>query len=577
RAAMKITAMRFQEIYPNNFPLNSGWGIQAVPLFEELVGETKKPLLVLLAAVAFVLLIACVNVANLMLARASARYKEIAIRAALGAGRLRLVRQLLTESVLLSLVGGILGLLLARWGIEALRLLGPKNLPRLSDVGIDGWVLGFTLAISLLAGILFGLTPAWLTSRADLHESLKEGGRSATIGFHRQRTRGLLVVSEVALALMLLVASGLMIRSFLRLGQVNPGFDPQNVLTMQLALPSSKYAKSPQMAAFFQTLVERVSSLPGVESAGAVSDLPFSGSGGSASFDIEGHPVPPGEPGPHADIRVITPHYFRAMRVPLLQGRAFSDQDGASAPKTAVIDDVLVKTYWPNEDPLGKRVTFDNPQNGPWLTVVGIVGNVKHRELDSAPKGVLYLSHPQSPPPNMALVVRAASDPAAMAPAVRDEVRSVDQDQPVYDVKTMERWMAESVGARRFAVLLLALFAGVALLLAAVGIYGVMSYSVTQRTHEIGIRMALGARRGDVLLQFVGDALRMALLGVGIGLLGALAVSRLLQSLLFGITARDPWTFAAVTALLAAVAVAASVIPARRATRVDPIVALRYE
>jgi len=482
--------------------------------------------------------------------------------------------------VILALIGGGLGLLFAVWGVDALRRLGPANLPRLADITIDGWVLGFTFAVSCVAGLLFGLAPALQSARSNVHESLKEGGRGgATAGTHRQRIRGLLVVSEVALAMVLLVAAGLLIRSFTRLIEVHPGFDPHNVLTMQLSLPQSKYAKAPQVAAFYEQLLERIASLPGVEAAGATSGLPLSGSGqSSGSFTIQGRVPTKGDPAPHADQRIIAPDYFRAMKIPLLRGRYISISDGASAPQVVVIDDVLAKTYWPGQDPLGRKVTQSDPQKGPFQTVVGIVANVQHRALDVAPKGVMYYPHAQSAAANMmSLVVRTRGEPTTLAAAIRGEVQAIDPNQPVYEIKTMDQYLTESVAANRFSVQLLALFAGVALVLAAVGIYGVMSYSVTQKTHEIGIRMALGARQADVLREVVGKGMCLVLAGVGAGLVCAAIVTRLMSSLLFGVSATDPLTFAAVAIVLSAVAMFACYVPARRATRVDPVVALRYE
>ncbi|MGH9401661.1 MAG: ABC transporter permease [Terriglobia bacterium] len=576
QTAMNGMARRLMREYPNDFPPHIGYGIKVVQLLPDLIGSTGKFLFVLLAAVGFVLLIACANVANLMLARASARSREMAVRAALGASRLRIVRQLLTESVLLAVAGGALGLWLAVWGVDLLRRIGPANVPRLGQAGINGWVLIFTAAIALATGILFGLAPALQASQTSLHESLKEGGRSTSEGVARQRVRSLLVIGEVALTLVLLVGGVLMIKSFVRLLDVNPGFDPHHVLTMQITLSDTQYAKPPQTAAFYHALLERVSRLPGVKAAGAVDVLPFNNFGNSGSFFIEGEPAGQGVILPHADTRRVMPGLFSALRIPLRRGRFFTDADTASAPRVALIDDVLAKEYWPKQDPIGHRLAMAS-SSPEWYTVVGIVGNVRNRGFSAPRKGVLYFPLAQRPKFHMSLVVRTASDPMALAGAVRQAVRSIDKQEPVYDVKTMEEYVSESVSNQRLSVFLLAVFAGLALILASVGIYGVISFSVSQRTHEIGIRMALGARQGDILRLVVGQGAILALAGVGVGIVAALGLTRLMASLLFGVRPNDAGTFVGVALVLIAVALLATYIPARRATKVDPLVALRYE
>ncbi|HXG64213.1 MAG TPA: ABC transporter permease, partial [Blastocatellia bacterium] len=512
------------------YPGNNGWGITVVSLREEFTGQLRPYLLVLLAAVGFVLLIACANVANLLLARATARQKEISIRSALGASRARVIRQLLTESVLLALVGGLLGLAVAYGGLRLLITGVPSSLtntiPGWNKIGIDPQVLVFTLAVSLLTGIVFGLVPALQTSKPNLNETLKEGGRSSTGGMGRY-ARNSLVVFEVAITLMLLVGAGLLIKSFLRLQQVSPGFDPENVLTMRLSLPRSKYKEPPQIRNFYQQLLERVEGLPGVEAAGLVSNLPMSRNNWSSSFGIEGHQVAEGEMNPHGDPRVISPDYFRAMRIPLLKGRIFTDQDSADSKLVVIIDETLVKQYFPEGDPIGKRIAFGfegTAQQPKWREIVGVMGQVKHYGPDGRMKGQIYLPYTQFPQPQMSLVVRTPSEPTSIAGAVRSAVLAVDSDQPVYYVMPMEQLVSDMVAPRRISALLLMIFAGVALTLAAVGIYGVMSYSVTQRSHEIGIRMALGANRSDVLALVVKQGMAMAGAGVAIGLGAAFAL-----------------------------------------------------
>jgi putative ABC transport system permease protein len=560
------------------------WGITVVPLREQLVGSFRTALFILLGAVGCVLLIACANVANLLLARASARHKEIAVRTALGATRSRIVRQLLTESVLLAALGGALGLLLAFVGIRLLVLGVPEDITGFivgwKDISISTPVLGFTFAVSMLTGIVFGLVPALHASKPDLNESLKEGGRGGTEGRGRSLVRSLLVVAEVAIAMVLLVGAGLLIRSFLRLQQVSPGFNPANVLTMQLSLPRSKYAEKPQVASFFEQLVQRVSALPGIQSAAVGNNLPMSNEGWNASFAVENLQLGPDEPGPHGDPHMITPNYFEAMGIPLLRGRYFTDADSKDSLPVAIIDQTLAEQYWPDQDPIGKRIAafFDGPRGQRhWREIVGVVGHVKQYGLDGKSKVQYYFPQTQSPQNDMFLIIRTASDPRGMVAAIRGTLDSIDKDQPIYKVTPYEQMVSNSTSQKRFSMFLLGVFAALALLLAAVGIYGVMSYAVTQRTHEVGIRMALGAQQSDVLALVVKQGMLMTLIGVGIGLVGAFVATQIMTSLLFGVGTHDPLTFAGISLLLGSVALIASFIPARRATKVDPMIALRYE
>lgn len=573
QAEVNNIAHGLEKQYPES---NTHFGLGLTLLPERLVGQLRLTLLVLLGAVGLVLLIACANVANLSLARGVSRHREIAIRSALGASRVRVVRQLLTESVLLSLVGGGLGLLLAVWSVDLLVAFSPENLPRIKEVTIDWRVVLFTLFVSLLTGIIFGLFPALSTSKSNLTETLKEGSRG-TMGAKGQRLRALLVVSEVALSLMLLVGAGLLMKSFLRLTHVDPGFTTTNVLTMQLSLARAKYPEPQQTAAFFQTLVSRIEALPGVESAGTVTELPLSGQENDTFFTIEGKPpVAFGSLENDANIRIVSPNYFRAIGIPLLKGRAFTERDSANAPNAIIVSDSFARRFLPNEDPIGKRLTIDFGK--PWTgEIAGVVGNIHHSSLDQEPTGEMYVNHAQTPSPMTNIVVRAAGDPTKLTAAIRNEVQSLDKDLPIYNIKTMEQRISESAAQPRFRTLLLGLFACIALLLASVGIYGVISYSVTQRTHEIGIRLALGAQASDVLRLVVRQGMGLALIGIVIGLVAAFAVTRVMASLLYGVTATDPVTFVGVSALLAGVALVACLVPARRATRVDPMIALRHE
>jgi predicted permease len=578
---MRAIAQRLTQEHRHDYP--KGFGANVKSLHDEVVGNVRPALLIFLGAVGFVLLIACANVANLLLARGSARHREVAIRTALGATRLRLIRQLLTESILLSLVGGILGLLLALWGVDVLASLSPADTPRVSEIRLDRSVVGFTLFISLLTGVLFGLAPALQTTKPDLNEALKEGGRSATEGGRRKLIRSLLVISEFALALVLLIGAALLIKSFTRLQEVSPGFNSENLLTMRISLSQSKYKEFRQGLAFYQQLMAQLKSRPGIESVGAINILPFSGSRGDRSFVIEGRPVAPGEVYPDEELRFTSPGYFSTMTIPLLKGRDFNERDLPETLRVALINQALARKYWPGQDPIGKRIGFGALRDKPiWYEIVGITGDVKHSGLELTEKPELYLPAFQplfegSTMPSMFVVVRTPSDLASTVAIVRREVLAIDQDQPIANIKTMEARIAESVSQRRFNMILLGIFAFVALALAAVGIYGIMAYLVTQRTHEIGVRMALGAQRRDVLWLIVRQGMTLALLGSGIGVFAAIGLTRLMKGLLFGVSTTDPLTYIMVPLFLTLVALLACLLPARKATRIDPLIALRYE
>ncbi len=576
RADLDTIANLLERQYPET---NTGRGVVIYPILEDTVRMYSTALWVMMAAVGFVLLIACANVANLMLARAAGRQREIALRSALGASRFRIIRQLLTESVLLGVLGGALGILVGYWSVDAIRAANPGEAARFapgwSHLGINLPVLTFTLLLSVLSGVLFGLAPAWQRSKPDLNSSLKEGGRQGATGSHR--LRGLLVVSEVALSLMLLISAGLLIRSFLQLVKTNPGFNSDSLLTMNLVLPAARYKEEPQRAAFYSELLRRVEALPGVELAAAVNHLPLGGSYSSTSFLIEGLPEPPPGQETNGRYRVCTPNYFKAMGIPVLKGRAFTDQDRAGSPPVIIVNETLARKYWPNTDAIGKRMRYTGPlEQNPWMQVVGVVKDVKH-EMNLPITEDFYVPHAQDAWQSMVLVAKTKVDPAAMAAPIRQQVWSLDKDQPVFDVHTMREVQSISLALYSFSSVMLSIFAVVALLLAAIGIYGVMFFAVTQRTQEIGIRMALGARPIDVLKLIVRHGMLLALIGAAAGLAGAFAMTRLLASLLFGVTPTDVWTFSLVTAGLLMVALAACFIPARRATRVDPLVALRYE
>ncbi|MBV9925153.1 MAG: ABC transporter permease [Acidobacteria bacterium] len=556
----------------------SNWGLLLTRFDEFVVGQIRTALLVLLGAVAFVLLIACANVANLMLARAAVRQREIAVRTALGASRWRLVRQLLTESVLLSVAGGAVGLLLAMWGVDLLLRLNENQIPRAAEIGLDSNVLLFTLGVSVLTGIVFGLAPAFQTSGVNLHDTLKEGGRSGRVGV-RRGVRNALVVAEMAFAVILLVGAGLLIRSFMRLQQVNPGFQPRGVLAMLVSLPPNQYGDQARRAAFDRQLLEQLRALPGVKGAATNTSLPMSGWNQSGSFRIEGRTVAANESSPHGARWMPSEDYFQTMGISLIKGRYFDARDTAEAPGVAIIDETLARKYWPDEDPLGKRITFEGgPQQPRWREVVGVVAHVRNEGLEGESRGQYYVPYAQrANNTDIFVVVRTDGDPAQLAPAVRGRIASVDPDLPVYKVTTMEKMVSDSLAQRRFSMTLFGVFAALALALAVVGLYGVMSYAVAQRTHEIGLRMALGAQGRDVLRMVVGQGMGLVAVGLALGLAGAFVLTRLMASLLYDVSAADPLTYAGIAVLLAAVAFLASYLPARRATKVDPMVALRYE
>jgi putative ABC transport system permease protein len=578
RAEMSTLAHRLESQYPEQ----KGWGVEVVNLHEQVVGDTRPALLVLLAAVGMVLLIACANLANLQLGRVAAREREMAVRTALGAGRRRVVRQLLTENVLLAIAGGGLGLLLASLGVKLLVAFGPQDTPGLASAALNLSVLAFTLVLSIATGMTFGLLPALGASKVDLNVRLKEGSRGSTQGTRGQRFRGALVSLEFALALVLLVGAGLLLRSFVELTRVDLGFDPHGVLTMEIALLGPGYQNDRRQVEFFRELLQRVKSLPGVHSAAALDGTGLPPDGGAGmDFLIEGRPAPPPNERPDASYRVISAEYFRTLRIPLLKGRYLSEGDNEDAPRVAVINERLARDYWPGGDPLGQRIEFpglggDQPS---WFSIVGVVKSTKNLGLEVEPREEIYVPYDQYPSyfTPRALLVRTSLEPTLLVSSIRRQVELLDRDQPVSEIRTMDQVVGQAMAGRRFPMVLLGLFATLALVLAGVGIYGVMSYMVTQRAHDIGIRMALGARHEDVLKLVVGQGIRLMLVGEGVGFVAALLLARFLPSLLYGVRPTDPLTFAAVSTVLAAVALLATYLPGRRAIKVDPMVALRYE
>ena len=573
QAEMNVLGSQLEQQYE----FNKNWGINVVPLRKQFTGEMRLALIVLLFAVGFVLLIACANVANLLLVRAAARQREIAVRAALGANRWRIIRQLLTESLLLAILGGIAGLVLAWWGTDLLVSLSPPELMNLAQAKINLPVLGFTMAVSLLTGVIFGLAPAFETTRLNLTESLKEGGKNIGGSSRSHRLRNSLVVTEVALALVLLVGAGLLIRSFARLQAVDPGFNVENVLTMKVGLPNRKYDTDQKRIQFFQQAIAGMQSLPGVEAAGATSFLPFASPHAGTSMEIEGRPkLPPGQ-GLNTGVIVTDANFFRAMQIPLKRGRLYSDREAAEMRHVVVVNEAFARKNFPGEDPLGKRVIINMKDDNQPCEIIGIVGDTKHMTLDAELQPISYWPHPELAYSGMTFAIRTKGEAAAVAAAAREVIRNLDPEQPVADVRTMDSLIGKSVARQRFNTLLLTIFAGVAALLAAVGIYGVMAFSVAQRTHEIGVRMALGAQKRDVLRLVLKRGMTLALSGVAIGVIASLALTRLMTTLLFDVGATDPLTFVGVPLLLALIALLACYLPARRAAKVDPMVALRYE
>ena len=568
---------RLEQEFPKT---NSGLGSNVVPLHTQLVGDVRGILFILLGAVGFVLLIACTNVANLMLARATERDREIAIRTAVGASRLRLIRQLLTESLLLSIVGGLAGLVVSVWAVDLFIKLSPGNIPRLSEASVDLRLLGFTLLVSILTGVGFGLLPAFQATRTNLNNSLKEGSTKATEGRQRRRARNVLVATEIALAQVLLVGAALLAISYVRVTQINPGFNAEQVLTAKIAPSRKKYPDPRSREAYFTTVLERLQTLPGVESAGMVMNLPLTGSSMNRGFRAEGQPEAKADQDVTMDYQVVSPGYFSTLEIPIKRGRGLSDADTENSERVIVINESMARRYWPNEDPIGKRMVIgDSSKDTSWRTIVGIVGDIRHASLSETPVPTAFISYRQDLEswPRMGFAIKAKADPASLTSLIRKELAAIDPTQPVYAVEPMDNLLRGAVAQRRFVMMLLGSLSSIALVLAMVGIYGVISFSVGERTQEIGIRMALGARAADVMRMVLGQGMRVVLVGIVIGVGAALFLTRLLSSLLFEVSPTDLRTFSVVAALLGAIALLACYIPARRATKVDPLVALRYE
>ena len=562
-----------------HYPMNAGIGVRLVPLHDEMVGDVRQPLLILVGAVCFVLLIACANVANLLLTRAASRQKELAIRAALGAGRGRLVRQMLTESLVLALAGGGAGLLLSAWGVDVLQAMAPPNVPRLSSIRIDVPVVLYTILAAAATGLVFGIAPAFQGAAAAA-ETLKEGGRAGSEGARGRRLRSAVATIEIAVALVLLIGAGLLVRSYANMNRMDLGFDPRNVLALRLELPSARYGEDAKITAFYHELASRLGSLPGVQAVGLGTSVLLPALPGSATLSVEGRPpVDRSVPNLPVPYDSVTPDYFHALRIPLVRGRLFTGADRAGGLPVVVVNEAFMRRFFPNEDPLGKRVTFGDPSDSQsqWLTIVGVVGSTRRGGVDRAPWAELYYPIRQAPDRRMYVLIRTSGDPTAIVGAAQAQVWSIDRDQPISNMRTVEAMLARSQANRRFTTLLLGLFAVVALALAAIGIYGVMAYSTAQRTQEIGIRVALGAARRDLLRMVIAEGLTIAVAGLSLGLAGAFALTRFMGGLLFGVGAHDPLTFVALPFALLLVAALASFIPARRAMNVDPIVALRAE
>ncbi len=573
RAEMNSIMSALEQEYPDT---NTKMGAGLSPLQDFFVEDTRPALLIFLAAVGFVLLIACANVANLLLARGAARSKEMAIRAALGARRGRIIRQLLTESLLLSIAGSGLGLLLAGWSKDLLLVLSPGNIPRIDEINLDGRVLVFTLGMAGLTAFIFGVAPAWQASKPDLTIALKEGGQKVAGSVQSRRARSLLVISEIALSMILVIGAGLMLKSFIRLQQVDPGFKPDKVLTFDLALPVARYEREQQATAFYKEALDRIKAIPGVESAGATSALALRGYNWTGDFSVEGRA--PDDYGVEVRHKEITPDYFQTMGIPLERGRHFTEADTADSPPVVIVNSALARRHFKNEDPIGKRMKFERAETeAPWHTIVGVVGDEKQNGLGIEVLPEIYEPFQQHTQWRMTVAARTAGDPDSITGAVRSEIKAIDKDLPAFNFVTLDEVLHISLARDRFNMTLLAVFAAVALILSAVGIYGVISYSVTQRTHEIGIRMALGASSRDVLRLIIGQGMTLVLIGVAVGLAGAFALTRLMSSMLYGVSATDPITFIALSLLLSGVAALACYIPARRALKVDPMIALRYE
>lgn len=572
-------AAGLKDRYPEEYGGNSGFSISVVSLLEQVVGDIRVTLLVLFGAAGLVLIIACANIANLLLARATSRQKELAVRTALGASRSSLIRQLLVESFILAIVGGALGLLLSVWSLSALRTLGPSNIPRLREVGIQATVFAFTFIISLLTGIIFGLAPALKASRININEMLKEGGRSGSNGPRTNRIRSFIVTFEITLSVVILIAAGLLIRSFVKLQNVDPGFSSKNVLSMTVVLAGAKYPNLDSRIVFYQQLWDRLEQIPGIDSAGGVSLLPFGPGVGWENIWIEGYPAGPEQMSFQADTRIASPNYFEAMGIPLLKGRLFDAHDTKDSPKVAIVDESFAQHFWPNEDCIGKRIKRgDANSDSPWMTIVGVVRTIRQYSLDAeSPRVVFHTPHSQDPAGAMYLVMRTKSDPLNMLSAVTGTIKAMDPELPVYDVSSMDQRLSHSLERRRFSMFLFGLFGALALVLSTVGIYGVISFLVAQRAREIGIRMALGAQARDVLKLVLNQGLRLTAMGILIGIVVAFMLTRFMSSMVYGVGTTDILTFVALPAILATVALAACLIPARRAVKIDPIVALRYE